>query len=282
MQSSGPNAAQIEFWNGDAARAWTDNQARMDALLSPLSARALAVLAVRSGERVLDVGCGCGGTTLELAASGARATGIDISEAMLALARKRAAGAAKPQPDFVLADASTHRFEPVFDAFFSRFGVMFFADAVAAFANLRTALKPGGRLSFVCWQAPRDNPWIAVPVGAARAHLPEPPPADPRAPGPFAFADRAYLNEVLTKAGFDSVALEPFEATLALGASVDEAIEFTARVGPLSRALADAPADARERALIAVRDALRPVADASGAVRLGARVWIATARSARA
>jgi len=279
MQPSGPNAAQIEFWNGDAARAWTDNQARMDALLAPLSARVHAVLALRSGERVLDVGCGCGGTTLELAARGALATGVDISEPMLVRARERAAeGAAKPRADFVLADASTHRFEPTFDAIFSRFGVMFFADPIAAFANLRTALKPGGRLAFVCWQAPRDNPWISVPVGAARAQLPEPPPADPRAPGPFAFADRAYLNEVLMKAGFDAVALEPFEATLALGRSVDEALEFTARVGPLSRALADAPADARARAIAAVRVALAGVAAADGAVRLAARVWIATGR----
>ena len=279
MQPSGPNAAQIEFWNGDAARAWTDNQARMDALLAPFSERVYATLALRAGERVLDVGCGCGGTTLELAGRGARPVGIDISQPMLALARQRAAsGGATPKADFWLADASAHRFAPEFDAIFSRFGVMFFADPTIAFANLRAALKPAGRIAFVCWQAPRDNPWISIPVGAARNHLPEPPPADPRAPGPFAFADRGYLAEILAKAGFADIGIEPFDSMLSLGRSVDEAIEFTARVGPLSRALNEATGDVRARALVAVREALAEVAEPSGAVRLGARVWIATGR----
>lgn len=277
IAATGPNAVQIEFWNGEAGNAWTENQMRMDVLLEPLSTAAIEALAVRPGERVLDVGCGCGATTLCLAALGARATGVDISAPMLDRARARAAEAHRAV-EFRLADAALATFEERFDALFSRFGVMFFADPVAAFGNLRAALDRTGRLTFVCWQAARLNSWMAVPGAAARPYLPEPPPVDPRAPGPFAFADSAYVEDVLAAAGFARPAVVPFEADLALGATVDEAVNFTMRVGPLSRQMAGVDSPVRDRAMRAVREAL--VAHArDGVVRLGARVWIVTARA---
>src|SRR5262249_6517301 len=144
-------------------------------------------------ERVLDVGCGTGQTSIELArraGPGGAVTGIDISAPMLARARARAADAGARTVTFLDADAQTHRFDPAsLDVCFSRFGIMFFAAPDAAFANLRSALRPAGRLAFVCWQSMRDNPWMLVPLMAAAAHITLPPPPAPDAPGPFSFAD---------------------------------------------------------------------------------------------
>ncbi len=275
MPASGANAAQIEFWNGEAANAWVENQAQLDRLLAPLSAAIIARAAVRNSEHVLDVGCGCGQTSLEIAQAGARVTGIDISAAMLDSARARVAGL--NGSDFVLADAATQAFSEPFDLVFSRFGVMFFADPVAAFANLRRALKPTGRLAFLCWQGVKFNPWMAVPMAAARPHLPEgEAPPDPRAPGPFAFADAEYVRTVMQQAGFQNVAIEGAQAQLALGSDVDEAVNFVGRVGPLSRPLAQVDAQVRKRAMTAVRETLARHAE-GGVVRLGASCWIVTA-----
>jgi SAM-dependent methyltransferase len=278
LDTSGPNAEQIEFWNGEVGTTWAENNARMDELLEPLSRDALAALNAQRGERVLDVGCGCGDTTLRIAEVGALPTGIDISAPMLAQARRRAAER-KLAAEFVLADATTHRFDRRFDALFSRFGVMFFADPVAAFTNLRRSLAANARLTFVCWQEPRINTWMALPMAAARPHLPEQPAVDPRAPGPFAFADRTHVNEILTRAGFSSVSIDPLDAALSLGGSVDEALTFTVKVGPLSRALLTAEPAARERAIAAVGEALRNEAKDGGGIRLPARCWIVRARA---
>ena len=276
LQPTGENAEQIEFWNGKAATGWVDNQDQMDSLLEPLSQSALDRAAVVSGDRVLDVGCGCGATSLVMARSGALVTGVDISAPMLERARQRAA-AAKLAVDFVLADASSHPFTAVHNVLFSRFGVMFFGNPVAAFTNLRTSLVTGGRMAFVCWQAARDNAWMAAPAAAIAPFLPPSPPIDPHAPGPFAFADRAYLVGVLAQAGFAEVQVESTETQLRLGRSVDEALNFTMRVGPLSRplaALADGP---KQQAMDALRRLMNQH-ERSGAVRLSARCWIVTGR----
>src|SRR5919202_367006 len=183
------NTEQIEYWNGTAADTWVAQQERLDRQLDPLGRAALRVLAPRPGEHVLDVGCGSGQTTLQLADAvgpDGRVVGVDVSSQLLAAARRR------PRPAnvaFEQADAQTYAFERPFDAIYSRFGVMFFADPVAAFANLRRALKPGGRMAFVCWREEAANPMMTVPMAAAAKHLPPlPPPAqDAHAPGPFAF-----------------------------------------------------------------------------------------------
>jgi SAM-dependent methyltransferase len=278
VPSSGGNADQVAYWNAAAGETWVAMQDRLDGVIEPLGARAMAALAPAAGERVIDVGCGCGQTSLALAAgvgAGGAVLGADISRPMLAVARRRATDLA--QVRFVEADAQNHAFSPgAFDAVFSRFGVMFFADPTAAFGNLRQALRPGGRIAFVCWRAFAENAWMRVPMDAALRRLPEPPPPDPLAPGPFAFADAERLRGILAGAGFTDIGIAPCDD--AIGApDLDGALEITLKVGPLGAMLRDHP----ERAGLvvdAVRRSLEPYA-APGGVRLPSATWIVTARA---
>lgn len=270
------NEAQIEFWNGEAGSVWVRAQERLDETLSALSQAALEHAAAQPGERVVDVGCGCGATTLSLAERGASVWGVDISEPMLARARERATGMDNVR--FTRADAAAERFAAEHDLVFSRFGVMFFDDPAAAFANLRTALRPAGRLVFLCWQAPKFNPWISVAGRAVQEFLPEPAEApDPRAPGPFAFADPSYVNEILTSAGYSDVSCDPVQASMRLGGSLDEAMEFQSQVGPLSRVLNELEGDVRAGALDAAREALAAY-HTGGGIELEAACWLVRAR----
>jgi SAM-dependent methyltransferase len=274
------NADQIAYWNGGAGDAWTIFQKNLDAQVAPLGDRALDRLAPAAGETVLDIGCGCGQTTRELArrvGSHGAVTAVDISKPMLAVAAREAADAGLRNIHFVEADAQIHAFPPgAFDAAFSRFGVMFFADPVAAFANLRAALKPAtGRIAFVCWRALAENPWMTVPVQAARGHLPPQPQPDPDAPGPFAFADRDRLERILAQAGYTDIAITPADDQVALG-PLDEAVERSLYIGALARLLDEHP-QARAPVPATLRDTLRPFAT-DGGVRLDAAVWIVGAR----
>lgn len=271
------NEEQIEYWNGNAGQIWTDAQERLDRLLAPLTAPAIAKANPRKDERILDVGCGCGATSIEMLERGADVCGVDISEPMLQRARQRAAMYSSAA--FLQADASMHQFEPNHSMVFSRFGVMFFADPVSAFRNLHSALDPSGRLVFVCWQAPQKNAWMYVAGAAVQPHLPPPAqPVDPRAPGPFAFADPDYLRDLLAAAGFKDIELESVTADLHLADDLDDAIEFQGQVGPVARALAELDGERRTAALDAARDALRPHVTDRG-LDLGASVWLTTARA---
>ena len=200
LEAAGPNAAQIDYWNATAGPSWVAAQEGLDIELRPWGEKAIATLAPVAGARMIDVGCGCGATTLMLAervGPGGRVLGADISAPMLALARQRAEAAGLAQASFIQADAQTHAFEPA-DGVFSRFGVMFFADPAAAFANLRAALTERGRVVFVCWRALEHNPWMGVPVAAIAPLLPQAPQApQPGAPGPFAFADGDRVHAIL-------------------------------------------------------------------------------------
>lgn len=271
------NTAQATYWNEGAGPTWAALQADLDRQLAPLGAAAQAALAPQPGERILDVGCGCGATSLDLAAavgpSGA-VTGLDISRPMLEIARGRSKDLGNVS--FIEADAQTYAFEPgAYDAIFSRFGVMFFADPVAAFANLRRALKPGGRLAFVCWRPPGENPIMTLPMAAAAKVVEPPPPGDPLAPGPFAFADSGRVLQILTDAGFPEVAITPHDDRIGAG-DLETSLGVSLRVGPLGGVLRENP-DKRDAAIAAVRQALAPFAGPDG-VRLGAAVWIVTAR----
>ncbi len=269
------NAAQIEFWNGEAGVMWAKRQQRMDALLAPITDAALSASGVEAGDSVLDIGCGCGDTSLRLAERGATVLGVDISRPMLERARERAraAGAAAT---FVLDDAARASFQRDRDLVFSRFGVMFFGDPIAAFANIRSALRNDGKLCFVCWQPPQLNAWISVPLAVAQPMLPPQPTLDPRAPGPFAFADPKYVDEILTGAGFGEIHIDPLTTSLVLGRDVDSALEMACDVGPLSRSLAEMDAAERARIIAAVREPLEANLTAAG-VALGASCWIVRA-----
>jgi SAM-dependent methyltransferase len=284
LAAAGPNAEQIRTWNETLGPRWVDQEAMLDAQIAPLGLAALERAKVQPGERAIDVGCGCGQTSLQLAErvgpSGA-VLGIDVSAPMLARARARAAGRSKLR--FAQADAQTHRFDEVFDLAFSRFGVMFFADPVAAFANLAGALRPGGRLAFVCWQAIDRNPWILAPMRAVAGIVPLPPPPAPGSPGPFAFADPERVRGILEAAGYSQVVLEPEQGELAIGADrgLEGAVEFMLEMGPVAAALREAgPAGlaARGRAADAIREACAAFATPEG-VRAGYAAWIATART---
>jgi SAM-dependent methyltransferase len=276
----GSNAAQIDYWNAQAGETWSRFNELLDRQIEPLGREAMRALDPRPGERIVDIGCGCGQTTMALAervgAAGA-VTGADISRPMLEVARGRPLPSGARQPEFREADAQSDILgEAAFDAAFSRFGVMFFADPVAAFANIRAALTSQGRLAFVCWRPYADNPWMRIPMEAAEPFLGPAPPVDPIAPGPFAFADADRVRGVLDRAGFAGITIDAFDAQIG-GSSVDDTVSMTFRVGPLGRALAEhrdhIPAVAE-----AVKTAVTPYATEAG-VFMPSAVWIVQARA---
>jgi SAM-dependent methyltransferase len=249
--------------------------------LEPLGAEAIRVLAPAPGEHILDIGCGCGHTSFALAGRlGVKGSvvGVDVSQPMLAVARARPTAAAGPVPVFRLADAQADDLgAAVFDGAFSRFGVMFFDDPVAAFANIRRALKPGGRLAFVCWRPLAENPWMHVPLEAARPLLPPLKTSDPTAPGPFAFADADRVHGILSAAGFGAIAITPFDALIGSG-GMEATLALCRHVGPLGAALRENP-DHAEAVLGVVREALAAYLSADG-VSMPAAVWIVSAAAA--
>ena len=277
------NAEQIRYWNEAAGPKWVAFQRVIDAQIAPLGERVMDGAGIAPGERVIDVGCGCGDTTIALGRRVGHAgsvLGIDISAPMLARAAEAARAAGTANVRFENADAQTHRLSPrAFDVVYSRFGVMFFADPAAAFANLRTALRAGGRLAFVCWQALPENPWLFVPLRAAAQHLTLPPPPAPDAPGPFSLADPERLRGILARAGFERITLEELRATLTLGGggALDEAVRFlTEGVGPVSGVLREADPALRPTVAAAVRAAIAPFHTPEG-VRMGSAAWIVIA-----
>jgi ubiquinone/menaquinone biosynthesis C-methylase UbiE len=277
------NADQATYWNGPGGRHWTDRQAMQDALLAPVSERLIAAAQVKPGERAIDIGCGCGATTLEIAAitgvSG-RVLGLDLSEPMIERARKRAAEEKSPA-NFLVGDATVHDFSAErADLIASRFGVMFFAEPALSFANIRWGLKPGGRLVFVCWRDARLNPWMTVPLRAATRHAPRLPEVGPEDPGPFSFADEARVRRILSAAGFSDIALAPddLELDIAVGQGLENAIASTLEIGPASRALDNQPEAIREAAIAEIRAALEPL-QRGQTVPLGAAIWVVSARA---
>jgi SAM-dependent methyltransferase len=273
----GPNADQIEYWNASAGLTWARFHDALDRQIAPLGLEAIRRLAPKVGEHVLDVGCGCGQTTLELATyvgNAGSVLGVDISAPMLEIASTRQAPASSGRVNFQQADAQVAELgRASFDGVFSRFGVMFFSDPVAAFSNLQRALKPGGRLAFVCWRPIDTNPWMAEPMNAARPYLPPRAPVDPTAPGPFAFADAARLQDILGRAGFGEIIISQFDARIG-GGTVDEALDLALRVGPLGSAIRETPS-LMPQVAGPVREVLSRHETPQG-VLMPASVWIVT------
>jgi SAM-dependent methyltransferase len=275
-----PNAAMAEYWNAAGGATWVAMQALLDRQIAPLSAATVEALAPAEGEHILDIGCGCGATSLELAwrvDPEGTVTGIDISAPMLEVARQRAKAAGYEQVRFIEADAQVYPFEPArFDGAFSRFGVMFFDDPPTAFANIRGGMKPGGRLAFVCWRAMAENPWMTVPLQAGLKHLPAPAPLDPAAPGPFAFAEAARVRDVLGRAGFSDIRVGPHDEPIGAD-TLEDAITTAVRVGPLGLLMRENP-DKQAVVMQALTEALSPYAGEAG-VRLPSATWIVQARA---
>ncbi len=277
------NADQIEYWNSKVGDTWARMQDRLDLSFTPLTEALLAIAAPQPGDQVLDVGCGTGEISLVIDAAVGEAgsvLGLDISEQMLARARERA-DELLSEAEFRNADAATFADEGDFDLIVSRFGVMFFDDPQAAFANLHARAASGGRLAFACWQPAAVNPWATLPMTVLADLLPEMPASDPLAPGPFAFADPERVGAILGQAGWQDVAVHALPFAMVTGTGDDpiaSAVHFSLRIGPAARAVRDAgPAvetEARQRLAAAFADHLT-----DGAVALPANAWLVTARA---
>lgn len=278
----GPNADQIAYWNGPAGQHWVDRQEKQDIVLKPISEILIERANAKAGERIIDVGCGSGATSLALAQKvgpTGYVLGIDVSAAMLKRARQ-VAPAGLPI-HFALADATVYPFEQAnFDLVVSRFGVMFFAEPALSFANLHRAMRRTGRVAFACWREPRENPFFMVPLQAAYKHAPRLPQPAPDDPGPFSFASAERVRRILSESGFQDVAMEPYNVSLdiAVGGGLEAAVQSTLEIGPASRALAEQPPAVIAAATNSIREALEPFVLAE-TVYLPAAIWIVTANA---
>ncbi|MEO5723974.1 MAG: methyltransferase domain-containing protein [Ilumatobacteraceae bacterium] len=280
---SDANSKQAEYWE-DLASTWLAASDHHERIAAPFGNAAMAALGEITGHQVLDIGCGSGGTTIELArmvGSTGEAVGVDIAPAMVAAARRLAGGLGLENVRFLHADAQVSQIaEGRFDDAFSRFGVMFFDDPGSAFRNIRAMLKPGGQLAFSCWQNIFANEWMFIPgsaVIAVTGSLP-PMPAEGQ-PGPFSLSDPTLIRAVLSDAGFTDVEVTPLNQVLvAPAAGVDSMVELSQRVGPVRETLLDADPETATKVLAAVRSALEAkVID--GELRLAAAAHIVTARA---
>jgi SAM-dependent methyltransferase len=271
------NEAQAQAWDGDEGELWARHADFFEESTRPHQALLMAAAAIGAGERVLDVGCGSGGSTIEAAraASEGSAVGIDLSSAMVRTARDRAAARGVGNARFVQGDAQVFGFEPAsFDVAISRTGTMFFADPVAAFGNLARAIRPDGRVALVSWRAPDHNEWFGSFVDAMTlGRPPAPPPRD--APGPFAHADPVRNEQVLTAAGLTDVTHEPLDLPMHFGATAADAFEVLRRL--LAWMVADLGADERSEAFADLRRSLEEHQTPAG-VSYGSAAWLITAR----
>lgn len=274
------NEDQRTRWNGIDGEYWVRQQEQLDQTLAPVTGPLLAFAEPQAASTVLDVGCGCGATTIELARAvgpSGRVIGVDISEPMLARAKERLSAFANTS--CLIGDAADLPLQNFSaELIFSRFGVMFFGDPIVAFANLRTGLVSGGRLRFACWRSIHENPWLQVPLHAVYEHVPRLPKPDPEEPGPFSFADRARVTRLLTGAGFTPPSFTPLDIQLdlAAGGTVEDAALHSVGMGPCKRALADQSEDVRAAAIESIRRALSPYATAAS-VKLPAALWLVAA-----
>jgi SAM-dependent methyltransferase len=268
---------QAALWNGAAGLTWVEAQEPLDRLLKPFEELLVETVLERGARRVLDVGCGTGATTLAIARAlgGGNAVGVDISEPMLALAKARAERE-RLGATFVRDDAQTHAFEPEsFDMIVSRFGVMFFADPVRAFANLRGAVRRGGELALIAWRSPTENPFMTAAERAAAPFLPELPPRNVGGPGQFAFADSSRVRGILEQSGWSQIDIRPLDVVCSF--AKEDLVGYVTRIGPIGRALRAADAPTRTRITEAVLPAFDPYVDGAE-VRFVAACWMIDAR----
>lgn len=277
------NEDQAKFWTEQGGPVWLANEALLEGSAERFGVRALEAADITAGERVIDIGCGTGRTTVDIArrvGDAGHVLGLDISPLLLGRAQEHAKAAGTTNATFTAGDAQTHPLaDENADLVFSRFGVMFFEDPVAAFANLRSGLRPGGRLAFVCWKDAPSNAWMSVPVMAAASVLGPPDPPPPDAPGPFRFGEPELVRSILGDAGFGEISVDDFSTTMDTPVQgADERLSFVLRMGPIGAKYAEADDVTQKRALEAILDAAAAY-ESDGAYRLPAATWIVTARA---
>ncbi|GAA2313728.1 class I SAM-dependent methyltransferase [Streptomyces caniferus] len=274
------NARQAEAWDGEEGKYWAEERERYEARYRHLTPHLMAAAGLRAGSRVLDVGCGNGGTSLAAArvATDGSVLGVDLSGQQLSTARQRATAAGLRQVTFEQADAQVHRFgRGAFDVALSRFGVMFFAAPEAAFGNIAHALRPGGRLAFLCWRRLRENAYLTVPAGAIAPYA-QPPDLDaPGTPGSFSLADADRIRKLLDGAGFDEISVGPVDEPMWMGADPDDATAHQLGIPDWRAVLAGASGEARGAARAALRRAMAEH-HGPGGVSLGCAAWLVTGR----
>ena len=272
------NAEQARYWAEVGGPVWVRDEVVHDLMLTPFNTALIDALDPQPGERILDVGCGFGSTSLAAANRGAQVHGIDISPPMIERARERA-GEVAASATFAVGDAQEDTLGGPYDAVTSRFGVMFFADPVRAFRNFATATRVGGRLAFVCWQPIERNPWMLAAPEAIRSLMDDPPPPPPPGAGPFAFGDTAFVDTVLAEAGWNQRSIAPFETDARMGGHDGVAGAVKQALGnSAARALLDAgDASLRDRAAAILTEQFERLS-VDGVVTFRATAWLVTAR----
>lgn len=284
QQDGSPNAREVQYWNSAATQPWSEQHEPIDRLFAGLTQTVLDIAAPQPGERVIDIGCGSGTTVLELAVRvgpSGYVLGADISKQSVEKARQRIADTGVHQAEATLSDVSTHTFAPKnFDLAFSRFGVMFFSDPIATFANLHSALKPSGRLALAVFRTPQENRWQTAPVAAVRHLLPPITPPGPEEPGQFSWADPTRVHRILEAAGFKEITLTPSDPAMLLAGpkGAAEAADFAMQVGPVVRATLNASEEQREAVRSSLASFFQNQEGPQGIVLPGA-IWIVTARA---
>ena len=275
------NAKQKDFWSGKGGDYWVEKQSEMDIMLNPLGEKALAKLDLKSNSEVLDIGCGCGATTLEIAkkVSEGTVTGLDISVPMLDKAESEASIQDIANVDFKVVDVQVDQLaSEKYDYVYSRFGVMFFDDPYEAFKNIFSSIKEGGELSFVCWQDPSLNPWQSLSVQVIRGYLDMPSPP-PRSPGPFAFHEKDYVKEILEKSGFSNISFDDNQEDITMfsGKSLQEASEDYLAINPVvTEMLKDSPEDLKAEIVESLKEAFSEFHKGDGLVFPSA-TWVVSA-----
>ncbi len=278
-QTQSGNEEQAKMWNGAGGRTWVESQALLDAVLQPIEDRLVELVAAARPGHVLDVGCGTGSTTLSIAralAPNGTVAGIDISEPMIAAARERAQREGL-SAEFILGDAQAYGYErQSFDMIASRFGIMFFADPVAAFANLRRAAAEGAELCLFAWRSPDENPFMTTAERAAAPLLPELPKRQPNAPGQFGFGDANHVRRILEGSLWKGIEIQPVDFACAMPA--DRLLDYVSKLGFVGRALDEADDELKARVLDAVLPAFATYRSGED-IRFIAACWQVTARA---
>ena len=275
------NADMLAFWNGNGGHTWVARQEHTDITLAPVTDALLAFAAPQAGDRVVDIGCGCGAPTIAFARSvgpSGRVAGLDISGPMLAEGERRASAAGVANIDWRQVDPASAVLDE-YDLLISAFGAMFFGDRIAAFTNMRRAAAPHARMALACWRTLAENPWMEVPMRAVARHLPPRPKAVPNAPGMFAFADPQHVSEILLAAGWAAPSFEKLDVSLdiAAGRGLEEAIVQSMQIGAVNSWLRNQTADIVAASVASLREALAPYAKGAS-VRLPGAIWLIASR----